>query len=240
MLVEADYGNSGEWRGYYGWLGADLGFTFETIAYTGVWDPALVRYVSQSVVGAEGQEHVPEPGTKPREHICGELLTEATKKSCKRANESAEIGSVVIKKEPSHSEVRRATVRQKRIEHERNEQRWRPYTPPLSSLDIVKNFCWPPQYKSPPTSRHKELRIRSATKRQAAGAASVALPNLRDGSSSLEFISAGPASASPGTRRSTRSNCSIGFMGDHMLTFNTPPKKPKKKRTKPQTPCHPL
>ena len=240
MLVEPDYGNGSAWRGYYGWLGADLGFTFETVAYTGIWDPALDKYVSHSVVKARGQDHVLEPGMQPREHSCRKLLVEATKKSFKRTHEPTEADKVVIKKEPSRSEVRRAAVRQNKIERERDEQRWRSETPPLSSLHIVEKFRWPPQYKSPPPmSRHRELRIRSTMKHQAAGAAPVALRNLRDDSSSPEFISAGPASASHGTRRSTRSHCSVRFMNDHILTSNTPPKKPKKKGTKPQTPMSP-
>ena len=240
MLVVPAYGNGSAWRGYYGWLGADRGFSFETVAYTGVWDPALVKYVSESVLGAQGQEHVLEPGTQSKEHSCGKLLVEARKKSFKRTHESTGVDQIVVKKEPSRSEVRRAAVRQNKVERERDGQRWRSDTPPLSSLDIVEKFRWPPQYKSPPpTSRHRELRIRSATERQPAGAAPVALRNLRDKSSSPELVSAGPATASPGTRRSTRSKYSNRFMGGHILTFNTPPKKPKKKGTKPQIPMSP-
>ena len=162
MLVNANSSNNSEWRGYHGWLGADLGFTLQTIAQTG----SLVRWQSEGLVGNFQPETSIDRGfaqvPHPSEPIGEERSIEKTT-SVYPGNTEAE-RHVIIKKEPSRTSTRVAAMRRNQLERQTDEERWRYETPPLSSLDVVKKRRWPPQYTSPPPNPKSQKPLRESKK----------------------------------------------------------------------------
>ena len=65
MLANPNYTNNNGWRGYHGWLGADLGFTLQTIAQTGCavkWQSkGLIEEFQPEESGVNGFAPVPHP-----------------------------------------------------------------------------------------------------------------------------------------------------------------------------------
>ena len=236
MLV-INHGNGGNWRGYHGWLGADLGFTTLTIAHTGL----EVRDVSAMDVSDDSLEEYPHGVRAARtqqqfghsEDTPRATLEDNATKIVSKDQETARPDSVIIKKEPTRSEVRRRAMRRNQMKHQRDENRWRVETPPLSSLGAVKKFCWPPQYvPPPPTTPLKEPRLHITTELRTQSTTPVAPGALRDRSSSPELISVGPANALLGTRRSARIT--------NTARYNTKPPPRTSQKTKIATPQFPI
>ena len=171
MLVKANYGNNNGWRGYHGWLGADLGFTLQTIAQTG----SMVRWQSGDLV----EDFQPEDSRDrefaqvlhPQEMI-REVQSIENTVSIRPGTIEAE-RQVDIKKQPSWTSTRQAAMRRNRHERQTDEERWRYETPPLSSLDVVRKRRWPPQYVSPPPTSQSQKRPRGRPKKLKAPESSV-------------------------------------------------------------------
>ena len=158
MLVKANCTNNNGWRGYHGWLGADLGFTLQTIAQTG----AIVKWQSGDLVENFQSEDNRDRGSTQVFHpleLIGEEQSIGTTASLYTGNAEAE-RQVAIKKEPSRTAHRQAAMRRNQLERQTEEERWRYETPPLSSLDTVKKRRWPRQYVSPPPITKSPKRLR--------------------------------------------------------------------------------
>ena len=158
MLVNANSSNNHEWRGYHGWLGADLGFTLLTIAQTGSavkWQPeVMIENFQAEDIGDGGLAEMPHPS----ELIGEDQSIEKTVSIPPRTTEAER--QVTIKKEPSRTSTRQAAIRCNQLERQTDEERWRYETPPLSSLDAVKKRRWPRQYVSPPPIPQPQKRLR--------------------------------------------------------------------------------
>lgn len=249
MLVLNNPANNGRWRGYHGWLGGDLGFTSITVADTG---PGLrqtldgqmndgpkkgnsnssrrASHESSSFSDLSDFDETEEDG-EPMNEPCTNSHNGKSSKRPQPDVGTAETAPVMIKQEPKRTAVRQAAMRRNQIERQTDEQRWRFDTPPLSSMETVKNMRWPPQYVSPPrTPQRKNLRQTVTPKRQNTSAApdSQAFPHER--SSSPEVVAAGPARTPPGTRRSSR------VIKRTSYTFKTPLATLSKKSHAPKTP----
>lgn len=109
---------------------------------------------------------------------------------------------IKMKREPSLTEVRQASMRRKQVERRNSNERWRFETPPLSSVETVKKRRWPPQYVSPPPTPHPQKSRSKTHKRRNIGG------TLRDErvlhSPSPEILSVRAVTSPSGLRRSTR------------------------------------
>ena len=223
MLVNANSSNNSEWRGYHGWLGADLGFTVQTIAQTG----SLVRWQSEGLVGNLQPENSSDRGfaqvPHPSELIGEEQSIEKTA-SVYPGNTEAE-RQVTIKKEPSRTSTRQAAMRRNQLKRQTDEERWRYETPPLSSLEAVKKRRWPRQYVSPPPTRQRQ-NLRQGCKLVLNAPKTSALQNSRHRrSSSPELLSVSPKTSARGSRHANNAN---GKVQNKPKTL--PPKRPRKNK----------
>lgn len=139
------------------------------------------------------------------------------------AQSSATNKIVVVKQEPTLTQIRQSTLKRRQAERQTLGLRWRSETPPLSSMDTVKKFRWPPQYVSPTSTplpeKHKASDPKSYKRRNIGGQ----LPNCAHSRSSTpEFMSESPVTPPQGVRRSSRATSAAHYQ---MLS---PPKTPKK------------
>ena len=187
MLANPNDTNNNRWRGYHGWLGADLGFTLQTIAQTG----SAVKWQSDGLIGdlqpddrgVRGFAHVPHPSDlNEREQSIektGSIRSETTKTSRK----------VTIKKEPTRTSTRHADMQRNQLERRTDEERWRYETPPLSSLDVIKKRRWPAKYVSPPPTPQSQKLLRGGKKIVKATKSSVSQSSRHKRCSSPEVAS---------------------------------------------------
>ena len=194
MLVNPNHTNNNEWRGYHGWLGADLGFTLQTIAQTG----SAVKWQSEGLIEDFQPEKSGDRGCTQVAHpseLLGEEQSIEKTVSVHPGNTEAE-RQVTIKKEPSRTSTRQAAMRRNQLERQTDEERWRYETPPLSSLDVVKKRRWPPQYVSPPPTPQSQKPLRGRKKTLKAHKPSVSQSSRRQRCSSQ-----GPTSVSLALRK---------------------------------------
>ena len=198
MLVNPNYTNNKEWRGYHGWLGADLGFTLQTIAQTGSavkWQPeGMIETFQSEHFGDGGLAEVPHPS-----ELIGEEQSIEKTVSIHPGNTEAE-RQVTIKKEPSRTSTRQTAMRRNQLERQTDEERWRYETPPLSSLDVVKKRRWPPQYVSPPPTPQSQKPLRERIKTLKAPKPSVSQSSRRQRCSSQGPTSVRGAQGKPRKR----------------------------------------
>ena len=196
MLVEPNIANSGAWRGYHGWCGADSGFTSLTIASTG---PPPNRKI------ANGNE------VDPKEVDLGKASPPPSKEFTSqgtvgegydtdsligtRCSREANAQQALVKKEPNRTAIRQATLRHNRLERQRSEGRWRSETPPLSSLATVKKPRWPPQYVSPPPTPKVQKHLRGGKKLPKASKSSISKSSRHKRCSRPRLTPVGPAIA---------------------------------------------
>ena len=234
MLVNPNYTNNNEWRGYHGWLGTDLGFTMQTIAQTG----SAVKWQSEGLIENFQPENsgdtlfaqVPHPL-----ELIGEEQSIEKTASIHPGNTEAE-RQVSIKKEPSRTSTRQAAIRRNQLERQTDEERWRYETPPLSSLDVVKKRRWPPQYVSPSSTPQSLKRLRGRKKILKAPKASVPQSSRRQRCSSSGLTSVGLALGKPENAQSRDMDC------NNLDKPKTPPSKRPRKKTAdtPQMPISPV
>ena len=234
MLVNANSSNNSEWRGYHGWLGADLGFTLQTIAQTG----SLVRWQSEGLVGnfqpenssVRGFAQVPHPS-----ELIGEEQSIEKTASVYPENTEAE-RQITIKKEPSRTSTRVAAMRRSQLMRQTDEERWRYETPPLSSLDVVKKRRWPPKYISPPPNPKSQKPLQGGKKTLKASKSSVSQSSRRQRCSSPGLTSVRPALGKPQNAKSR------DLDGTNIDKCKAPPPKKchKRKADTPQLPISPV
>ncbi len=226
MLVEASTGNSGAFRGYHAWCGADFGFTSLTIANTGAApngktasrSEVIRKEVDQGNGSSPALNHIISQGTVARSYNSDSLSGMS-----RRREETAR--QFLIKKEPNRTGVRQAAMRRNQLERQRSEERWRFETPPLSSLDTVKKRRWPPQYVSPPpTLQHQNLR-RGCKLVLNAPTMPASQSSQHRRASSPEVLSVSPGASARGNRRARNAN------GGFLDKSNTPPPKRSRKKT---------
>ena len=234
MLVNPNYTNNKEWRGYHGWLGADLGFTLQTIAQTG----SAVKWQPEGMIENFQSEHFGDGGlaevSHPSELIGEEQSIEKTV-SIHPGNTEAE-RQVTIKKEPSRTSTRQTAMRRNQLERQTDEERWRYETPPLSSLDVVKKRRWPPQYVSPPPTPQSQKPLRGRKKTLKAPKPSVSQSSRRQRCSSQGPTSVGLAPGKPENAQSS------DLDGNNLDRSKTPPPKRSRKKVAdtPQMPISPV
>ena len=202
MLAKPEVKNSSSRRGYYGWLGGNLGFTARTIANSDGFQPS----------GALSSPRAKGGSRSSSKHGCRAKYLDSPVINFGADTQFKSTTKLIVKIEPTITEVRQATLRRDRTERQTDEQRWRFETPPLSSMDTVKKRRWPPKYVSPPPTPQPK---RSDKRRNIGGM----LDNrVTSRSSSPELLCAGPLTPPQGNRRSARVNYKIP----------SPPKTPKK------------
>ncbi len=234
MLVNANSSNNNGWRGYHGWLGADLGFTLQTIAQTG----SAVKWQSEGLIGNFQPDDSGDRGfaqvRQPSELIGEEQSIEKTV-SIHPGNTEAE-RQVTIKKEPSRTSTRQAAMRRNQLERQTDEERWRYETPPLSSLGVVKKRRWPPQYVSPPPTPQAQKRLQGRKKTLKAPKSSVSQGSRRQRFSSPGLTSVGLALGKPENAQSR------DLDSNNLDKSKTPPPKRsrKKKADTTQMPISPV
>ena len=193
MLAIPNCTNNNGWRGYHGWLGANLGFTLQTIAQTGSavkWQlGGLVDSVQPGDRGNRGVTQVLHPSE----------LNEVEQSIDKTVSIRSGIAKVerraTIKKEPRRASTRHADMQRNQIERQTDEERWRYETPPLSSLGVVKKRRWPAQYVSPPPTPKSQKHLRGGKKLLKASKSSVSKISRHKRCSRPELTPVGPATA---------------------------------------------
>ena len=234
MLVDANYANNQGWRGYHGWLGADLGFTLQTIAQTGFaveWhSEGLVEDLCPGDSGGIGVAHVP----RLSEPIGEEQSIEYTD-SIRSGTTKAE-RQVTFKKEPTRTSTRHADMQRNQLERQTDEERWRYETPPLSSLGVVKKRRWPAQYVSPPPTPQSQKHLRGGKKIPKAPKSSIPPSSRHQRCSTPGLTLIGPVCTKP-------ENAQSGNLDGNNL--ENPKGRPRKKARKepadtPQMPISPV
>lgn len=217
MLVKANYTNNNTWRGYHGWLGADLGFSLQTMAQTGSavkWQSGdLIEDFQSEDSGDRGfvqVSHAPEMSEE-------EQSTENTVTILPGTTEAER--HIAIKKQ------RQVDMRRKRLELQTDEERWRCETPPLSSLDVVRKRRWPPQYVSPPPISQSQKRLRGRPKKPRAPNSSLSQSPRRQQCSSPGLTSVGIALGKPENAQSR------DLYSNNLDKCKTPPPKRPRKKT---------
>ena len=236
MLVKPNSLNSAAWRGYHAWRGADLGFTSLTIANTG---PAPNRKAA-SGIEALPKEVNPRKGSSPALNqfisqgtVGRRYNTDSLSGTGRRREETAR--QDLIKKEPSRTAIRQATMRRNRLARQGSEERWRFVTPPLSSLDRVKKRRWPPQYVSPPPTRQRQNHRQGCKLVLNAPRIPAVQSSQHRRSSSAELLSVSPRASARGSRRAQNAN------GRVLNKNRTSPKKSGNKTADtPQIPISPV
>ena len=223
MLVEPSYANNKEWRGYHGWLGANLGFTLQTIAQTGSavkWHPGgLIDNVQPGDSGFSGIAQVLHPSDLNEEKQSIEETVSIDSGTAKTERE------VTIKKEPTRTSTRHADMQRNQIERQTDEERWRYETPPLSSLDVVKKRRWPAQYVSPPATPKSQKHLRGDKKPPKAPKSSVSKSSRHKRCSSLGLPPVGPAIAEHEVTQSSNLD------GNNLSKPKVRPRKQARKKT---------
>ena len=200
MLANPNYTNNNGWRGYHGWLGADFGFTLQTIAQTGSavkWQyESLMEDLQPDDRGVGGFGHAPPPSDLNEDNQNIEKTIGIRSGATKAKRE------VTIKKEPTRTSTRHADMQRNQLERRTDEERWRYETPPLSSLDVVKKRRWPAQYVSPPPTPQSQKLLRGGKKIVKATKSSVSQSSRHKRCSSPEVTSVGIALANSQNARS--------------------------------------
>ena len=203
MLVEANPANTGAWRGYHAWCGAASGFTLLTIANTG---PAPNRQIASELEAIPKKVELGEGFSLALDQpifqgiVEGNCNTDSVPGIGRGPEETAR--QVLVKKEPSLTSIRQATIRRNQLERQTDEERWRYETPPLSSLDVVKKRRWPAQYVSPPPTPQSQKLLRGGKKIVKATKSSVSQSSRHKRCSSPEVTSVGIALANSQNARS--------------------------------------
>ena len=233
MLVNPNCSNNNGWRGYHGWLGANLGFTLQTIAQT----ESAVKWQSEGTIENLQPEHIGDGGLaevpQPSELIGEEQSIEKTVSMRSETTEAEQ--QVTIKKEPTRTSTRQAAMRRNQLERQTDEERWRYETPPLSSLDVVKKRRWPPQYVSPSPIPHSQKRLRGRKQTPKAPNPSFSQSSRRQRCSSPGLTSIGLTVGRPENAQSR------DLDSNNLDKSKTPPKKSRKKTADtPQMPISPV
>ena len=132
MLAIPNCTNNNGWRGYHGWLGADLGFTLQTIAQTG----SAVKWHLGGLIDNAQPANSGNGGVAQVLHL-SELNEEEQsieKTISIRSGTAKAEQQVTIKEEPRRRSTRHADMQRNQNERQTDEERWRYETPPLSSL----------------------------------------------------------------------------------------------------------
>ena len=221
MLVKPNPMNNNLWQGYHGWLGADLGFTLQTIAQSG----AEVR--SPTAGRIEKCSDRPSANKEPAQKSCPmdksgqeQSIAEIPKP---RPGTTGINEQVTVKKEPSRFSIRQAALRIHRLQPQSGRNRWR-FETPLASLDTVKKRRWPPQYVSPPpTMQHRKPFLEHNT---AVESPETPVPqsSRHERCSTPELASVSPAAPTSSKRKKSEMN---GITRDQ---FKTPSPKQKSKK----------
>lgn len=234
MLANPNYTNNNQWRGYHGWLGANLGFTLQTIAQTG----SAVKSQSEGQIedlqpddsGIRGFTHEPHPSDLNEDEQNIEKTVSI------RSGTTKTKGKVTIKKEPTRTSTRHADMQRNQLERQTDEERWRYETPPLSSLGVVKKRRWPAQYYSPPPTPQSQKHLRGGKRLPKATKSSVSQSSRHKRCSSPEVTSVGIALANS-------QNAQPGNLNGNTLgkTKGRPQKKDRKETASaPQMPISPV
>ena len=193
MLAIPNCTNNNGWRGYHGWLGADLGFTLQTIAQTGSavkWHPGgLIDNIQPADSGNGGVAQVLHLSELNEDEQSIEKTVSIRSWTAKAERQ------VTIKEEPRRTSTRHADMQRNQIERQTDEERWRYETPPLSSLDVVKKRRWPAQYVSPPPTSQSQKHLRGDKKLPKASKSSTLQISRHKRCSSPGLTSVGPAFA---------------------------------------------
>ena len=234
MLANPNNTNNNEWRGYHGWLGADLGFTSQTIAQTGSavkWRPGgLIDKVQPADSENGGVAQVLHPSELNEEEQSIEKTVSIRSGTAKAERQ------VAIKKEPRRTSTRHADMQRNQLERRTDEERWRYETPPLSSLDVVKKRRWPAQYVSPPPTPQSQKHVRGGKKIPKAPKSSISQSSRHQRRSSPGLTSVGPDLSKPG-------NDQLGNLdGNNLGKSKGRPRKQARKKTAdtPQMPISPV
>ena len=193
MLAIPNCTNNNGWRGYHGWLGANLGFALQTIAQTG----SAVKWQSGGLIDSV------QPGNRGNGGVAQVLHPSELKEVEQSIDETVSIRSgtakverqAIIKKEPRRASTRHADMQRNQIERQTDEERWRYETPPLSSLDAVKKRRWPAQYVSPPPTPKVQKHHRGGKKLPKASKSSISKSSRRKRCSRPGLTPVGPAIA---------------------------------------------
>ena len=223
MLVNSNCANNHGWRGYHGWLGADLGFTLQTIAQTG----SAVKWQSGGLVGNLQPEDRGDRGFAQVPHsseLTGEEQSIEKTVDIRPGTTEAK-RQVTIKTESSRTLHRQAAMRHNQLERQTDEERWRYGTPLLSSFDVVKKRRWPPRYVSPPPTPQSKKRLRGHNKIPKAPKSSVPQSSQRQRCSSPALSSVGLALIRPDNAQSR------DLYGKNLDKSKTPPPKRSRKKT---------